>query len=177
MRENTILFSVVMPVFNVEKYVREAIYSVINQNYQNYELILVDDGSTDSSGIICDEYAKNNAKIKTFHKKNGGLSDARNYGIKKSDGRYIVLLDSDDALEKDSLYNLENIIKENDYPKIICNRRASFVENSLNYNECEYKFDYEIMYKMNRAKQYRYLQSFKDCWLGAWLFVVERNVK
>ena len=129
MIENNILFSIVMPVFNVEKYVREAIYSVINQNYQNYELILVDDGSTDSSGIICDEYAKNNAKIKTFHKKNGGLSDARNYGIKKSDGRYIVLLDSDDALEKDSLYNLENIIKENDYPKIICNRRASFVEN------------------------------------------------
>ena len=74
--------TVIIPIFNVEKYLRQAVDSVINQTYKNLEIILVDDGSTDNSNILCDEYEKEDKRIKVIHKKNGGLSDARNVRIK-----------------------------------------------------------------------------------------------
>ena len=94
--DKNIFISVIIPVYNVEKYLRKSINSILEQSYKNYEIILIDDGSTDSSGLICDEYSKKHCFIKTFHKKNGGLSSARNYGIDKSSGNYICFLDSDD---------------------------------------------------------------------------------
>ena len=75
------IISVIVPVYNVEKYLRQCLDSIINQTYRNLEIILVDDGSTDSSGIICDEYAQIDARIKVIHKENGGLSSARNAGL------------------------------------------------------------------------------------------------
>ena len=75
------IISVIVPVYNVEKYLRQCLDSIINQTYRNLEIILVDDGSTDSSGIICDEYAQIDARIKVIHKENGGLSSARNTGL------------------------------------------------------------------------------------------------
>ena len=88
------LISVVIPVYNVEKYVEECIISVINQTYTNIEIILVDDGSKDSSGKICDLYSKKDSRIKVIHKENGGLSDARNAGIDEARGKYITFIDS-----------------------------------------------------------------------------------
>ena len=90
------LLSVIVPIYNVEKYLKQCIESVIKQQLDSYELILVDDGSTDSSKSICDNYSKNNANIKVFHKKNEGASSARNYGLKKASGKYVLFLDSDD---------------------------------------------------------------------------------
>lgn len=90
------LISVIIPVYNVEKYLNKCIESVLSQTFPNIEIILVDDGSTDNSGVICDEYAKKNCRIKSFHKKNGGLSSARNYGINIASGDYLIFLDSDD---------------------------------------------------------------------------------
>lgn len=90
------IFSVIIPVYNVEKYLPECVNSVLNQDFYDYEVILVDDGSTDSSGNICDEYAKEYSNIKVIHKENGGLSDARNFGIKEAKGEYLMFLDSDD---------------------------------------------------------------------------------
>lgn len=92
------LVSVVIPVYNVEKYLDRCIQSVIEQTYTNLEIILVDDGSTDKSPELCDQYARKDKRIVIIHKKNGGLSSARNAGIEKSKGDYIAFIDSDDYI-------------------------------------------------------------------------------
>ena len=89
-------FSVVIPIYNVEKYLNECIDSVLGQDYDDFEVILVDDGSPDNCPAICDEYAKKDSRVKVVHKINGGLSDARNEGVKAATGDYLCFLDSDD---------------------------------------------------------------------------------
>lgn len=101
------LISVIIPVYNVEPYLRCCLDSVVNQTYRNLEIILVDDGSTDDCPAICEEYVQKDNRIVVVHKKNGGLSDARNVGIKISRGEYLTFVDSDDLVSKyfiDSLY-------------------------------------------------------------------------
>lgn len=100
--QNNDLISVIVPVYNVEKYLRKCIESIINQTYKNLEIILVDDGSTDASGKICDEYACIDNRIKVLHKENGGISSARNAGLNVSSGAFITFIDSDDYIEKDA---------------------------------------------------------------------------
>lgn len=96
-------FSVIVPVYNVEQYLNECLDSIICQDYDNFEIIIVDDGSTDSSSDICDFYAEKDKKIKVIHKKNGGLSSARNVGIELAIADYLVFFDSDDVMEKGCL--------------------------------------------------------------------------
>lgn len=91
--EKDILVSLILPVYNVEKYLAICIESVVNQAYQNLEIILVDDGSTDKSGMICDKYALKDRRIKVIHKSNEGVSTARNVGIKQATGDYICFAD------------------------------------------------------------------------------------
>ncbi|MCI7086164.1 glycosyltransferase [bacterium] len=93
------LISVIVPIFNVEKYLNRCVDSIINQTYENLEIILVDDGSTDGCPGICDDYAKKDSRIKVIHKENGGLSDARNAGMKTACGEYISFVDSDDWID------------------------------------------------------------------------------
>lgn len=108
------LISVVVPIYNVEKYIENCIKSIINQTYDNLEIILVDDGSKDNCGKICDEYATKDNRIKVMHKENGGLSDARNCGLEISNGKYVIFIDSDDWIEKNMIELLySNIIKAN----------------------------------------------------------------
>lgn len=95
------LISVIVPIYNVEKYLARCVDSIVNQTYKDFELILVDDGSPDNSGKICDEYAKKDSRIKVVHKKNGGLSDARNAGMAVATGEYISFIDSDDYVSDD----------------------------------------------------------------------------
>lgn len=95
------LVSIIVPVYNVEKYLAECLDSIINQTYSNLEIILVDDGSPDKCGEICDKYAVSDSRIKVIHKKNGGVSSARNVGIEISTGEWIYFMDSDDTIEKD----------------------------------------------------------------------------
>lgn len=97
--------SIVVPVYNVEHYLPKCIESIINQTYQNLEIILVDDGSTDRSGFICDQYAALDSRIKVVHKENGGLSDARNAGIDIAAGDFLGFVDSDDWIDED-MYEL-----------------------------------------------------------------------
>ena len=92
------LISVVIPVYNVGLYLERCLNSVVYQTYTNLEIVLIDDGSTDESGLICDEWAQKDNRIRVIHKKNGGLSDARNYGIKEAHGDYLMFVDSDDAI-------------------------------------------------------------------------------
>ena len=93
--------SVVIPVYNVEKYLDKCVESIVNQTFEDLEIILVDDGSTDESGKMCDEWTKKDDRIKVIHKINGGLSSARNAGIKQAKGKYISFIDSDDFVEQD----------------------------------------------------------------------------
>lgn len=108
------LISVIIPVYNVEKHIKQALDSVINQTYKNLEIIIVDDGSKDSSGNICDEYARNDSRIKVIHKENEGLSAARNEGLDIATGKYVMFIDSDDYFENNSCELLYNEIKERD---------------------------------------------------------------
>lgn len=104
------LISVIMPVFNTEAYVGEAVDSVIMQRYPNWELLLVDDGSTDGSALICDRYAKGDSRISVYHIPNSGVSAARNFGIEHARGEFLSFLDSDDLLRPDHLQKLHSHI-------------------------------------------------------------------
>lgn len=117
MRKN-VFFYIIVPVYNNEKYVRTCIESVLNQTYQNYQMIMVDDGSTDRSGYICDKYAESNKQIVVIHQENKGLYATRQVGIKymlqnsgDMDGGYMISLDSDDFMEKDALEKIADIIR------------------------------------------------------------------
>lgn len=92
------LISVIVPIYNVERYLEKCIKSILNQTYQNLEVILVDDGSPDNCGEICDRYSDKDPRIKVIHKQNGGLSDARNKGIDAAEGEYLAFVDSDDTI-------------------------------------------------------------------------------
>ncbi len=102
------LVSIVIPVYNVERYLEECVNSVLQQTYSNIEIILVDDGSTDGSGQLCDLLQSKSEKIIVIHKKNGGLSDARNVGIDNARGKYICFIDSDDWVENDYVESMKN---------------------------------------------------------------------
>ena len=113
--------SVIIPVYNVERYVREAIESVLRQTYTNWELLLVDDGSTDNSGRVCDEYASAYDEVRVFHVENGGLSYARNVGLDHAVGEWILFLDGDDYLESDALSVLRRYSEDVDI--VVCGIR------------------------------------------------------
>ena len=105
--------SVIVPIYNVEKYLRQCIDSIINQTYKNLEIILVNDGSPDNCGQICDEYSKYDERIIVIHKKNGGLSDARNAGLDASTGEYISFIDSDDWIDTNMFEIMMNLMEIN----------------------------------------------------------------
>lgn len=97
------LISIIIPVYNVEKYLDKCIQSVLTQTYDNFEVILVDDGSTDNSGKLCDEYAKRDNRVTVYHKSNRGLSDARNFGVEHCNADIVSFIDSDDCVSEDYL--------------------------------------------------------------------------
>ena len=117
----TQLISIIVPVYNVEEYLKQCLDSILEQTFINYEVILVNDGSTDSSGLICQEYVGKDARIRYFEKENGGLSDARNYGIEQAQGEYLTFVDSDDFLDVSHLSILYNALVNNDADISIAN--------------------------------------------------------
>ena len=108
------LISVIVPIYNVEKYLARCVDSIVNQTYKNLEIILVDDGSPDRCPQMCDDYAEKDSRIKVVHKKNGGLSDARNAGMAVATGEYISFIDSDDWIETSMFELLLNNIFQYD---------------------------------------------------------------
>lgn len=148
------LFSIIVPIYNVERYLEQCIESVLAQDYQNYELILVDDGSPDNSIDICVKYAKQYSNIVFIHKINGGVSDARNAGIQIARGEYLMFLDSDDYWEGTSiLSDLQNIITENN-PDVIFNYMSSvypdkIVNHYINRDKLigSFKEDFQDLYQ------------------------------
>lgn len=134
------LISVIVPVYNVEQYLEKCIDSIINQTYKNLEIILVDDGSTDNSSNLCDLLAKKDSRIAVYHKENGGLSSARNFGIDKANGEFIGFIDSDDYIDNDMYETLYNLIKQDKSDVSMCglyniyaNRKDSQVKEVKKY--------------------------------------------
>ena len=114
------LISIIIPVYNVEKYLRECIDSVVNQTYSNLEIILIDDGSPDNCGAICDEYAQADHRIKVIHQQNGGLSAARNAGLDQAAGEFICLVDSDDFIAADMIEIMAARLIRDNADLVIC---------------------------------------------------------
>ena len=127
--------SVIVPVYNTEQYLHRCIGSVLAQTYQDFELLLIDDGSKDSSGVICDEYAAKDARVRVFHKENGGVSDTRNYGMDLAQGKYLMFLDADDFwLQDDVLEVLVGKAEEYDLDIIRGEYSAMHEDGTLAWN-------------------------------------------
>lgn len=127
--------SIIVPVYNVEQYLKKCIDSILSQTFTNFELILVDDGSTDESGKICDYYARLDNRVKVIHKENGGLSSARNVGLEVAKGKYIGFVDSDDYISKFMFQKLYESLVENNCDISICDYTEVFQDNGTIYNE------------------------------------------
>lgn len=138
--ENKPLLSVVVPVYNVEKYVERAVNSICTQTLTDMEIILVDDGSKDQSGKLCDEFAKKDSRIRVIHKENGGLSSARNAGIELASGKYIAFVDSDDWIDPEMYAVLTGLLEKNQADLAIC----SYKEVSEGENPTPAKGEGEI---------------------------------
>ena len=119
--ENTPLISVIVPVYNVEKYLKKCVNSICNQTYENLEIILIDDGSTDNSGLICDELSCKDNRIVVIHQNNGGQATARNMGLSAAKGEFIGFVDSDDWIEPKLYETMLSIIQNHDIA--ICGHR------------------------------------------------------
>lgn len=134
------LISIIVPVYNVEKYLKKCVYSILNQSYKNLEVILVNDGSTDNSGKICDELSREDSRIKVYHKDNGGLSDARNYGVAKANGEYVGFVDSDDYIDQYMYENLYKAIRKYNTQIAECGITRVYKNNKLrpHYDGKEY---------------------------------------
>lgn len=115
MRDNKILFSIIIPLYNVEKYIRQCLDSIIVQTYSGFEVILIDDGSIDKTGVICDEYVQKDSRFRVIHKANQGVSSARNIGLDVATGVYVMFVDSDDWIEKSSLEKIYEVIMVHSY--------------------------------------------------------------
>ena len=125
------LISIIVPVYNVEKYLKKCVYSILNQSYKNLEVILVNDGSTDNSGKICDELSREDSRINVYHKDNGGLSDARNYGVAKANGEYVGFVDSDDYIDQYMYENLYKAIRKYNTQVAECGITRVYKNNKL----------------------------------------------
>ena len=132
--------SIIMPIYNKRKYLGNILDSIKRQEFQDFECILVDDGSTDGSQLICDNYSENDERFITIHKHNSGVSDARNVGLKKSKGKYITFIDADDSIESDYLLKLVKDIEHNNVDIVIVtmkkiwenNSKVEYINTSLN---------------------------------------------
>lgn len=143
---NDILLSVIVPVYNSEKYLQRCLDSIIQQKYEELEIILVDDGSTDVSAQICDEYAKRDCRVKVFHKQNGGAGSARKEGIRHARGNYITCVDSDDWIEDYSYDDLMEIANRYNPDMIAC----SFIKEFGNFHTVREDYPNEGYYSKNQ---------------------------
>ena len=143
--------SIIVPVYNVEQYLKECIESILAQTWKNFEVILVDDGSTDSSGKICDEYSQKKEFISVIHKKNGGLSSARNAGIDVAQGDYLAFIDSDDVVHPRYLSELVAIVKREKADLAACNFCVGSLCRWKNFSEVKYdiRCNEDVLKKMN----------------------------
>src|SRR5690554_3128411 len=146
MKTNDELISIIVPIYNVERHLSKCIESICAQTYSLIEIILIDDGSTDNSGVICEEYATLDSRIKVIHKKNGGVASARNTGLRFATGNYIGFIDPDDWIESNMYENMYNKIKKDDSDICICNYIIDTIKHSL---KIRLPFELDILNKQD----------------------------
>lgn len=161
------LISVIVPVYNVEAYVAKCIESIQNQSYQHLEIILVDDGSTDDSGDICDQYAAYDDRIKVIHQENGGISAARNTGIEAANGDYITFVDSDDYIAPNMYEDMLYILKDNDLDILEC---TAFRDKDGTIIEGCNDGSLEIFNRHEALKM-----AMHDCFIAVWSQMYKRS--
>ncbi len=167
------MFSIIIPVYNVQDYLAECVDSVLKQTYQNYEIILVDDGSTDISGQICDYYAERDNRIHVVHKENGGAAIARNEGAKQAQGKYILYLDSDDFLLGDTLLQELKDKFEADGDEFILFKSVKYYDkNSFVDFYGDYK---ESVFSKSAAEIFRYMIAKNKQLACPWNRAVRRD--
>lgn len=169
------LISIIVPVYNVEKYLHKCINSILNQTFKEFELILVDDGSTDKSAQICDEYKRKDSRIKVIHKKNGGLSDARNMGLESAVSEYIAFIDSDDFIHPQMFEILYNISLKYDSDISMCDFKRVY-ENDI-YKLRKYKTNNQevLVYTSLEALNQLYSENTVK-FVAAWNKLYKRNI-
>lgn len=167
-------FSIILPIYNVEKYLEECVDSILKQTFRDYEIILVDDGSTDGSPELCDKLAETDERIRVLHKKNGGLSDARNAGTDNAIGDYIIYIDSDDfIIGNDFLEKISQ--KSNMSPDLIFYKYKKFFDQENRFDDCSYSYKTAIE-KTNYADKITALVK-SDAFYGmAWIKAIKREV-
>ena len=144
------LISVIVPIYNVEKYLDRCVNSIINQTYKNLEIILVDDGSPDNCPQMCDDYAKKDSRIRVVHKENGGLSDARNAGMKVATGEYVSFIDSDDYVSLDFYETLLQTMIDNDSDIVECSVVKFYEDNNFDEYSDDLKVtNYDTLYALD----------------------------
>lgn len=141
-----IKFSIIVPIYNIEKYVEKCIESLINQTYKNIEILLIDDGSTDSCPEICKKYEEKDNRIKYIRKENGGLSSARNCGLSNANGDYIWFVDGDDYIKNDALEILEKELIKNDYD-VLCFNTYTGNEDGFKERNIQNSIETENIYQ------------------------------
>lgn len=166
--------SFILPVYNVENYLHECINSIVCQTFKDFEILLVDDGSPDSSPTLCDEWAVKDSRIRVFHKRNGGSSDARNYGLRKALGEYVIFVDSDDYwLGSDYLEKLMRIVNTEDFDFLNFNCNYYYPEqqkhvkwNAYNENILSTTSPSELLYQLQKQGMFP---------MSAWMKLIKRS--
>ena len=153
------IIRIIVPIYNVGKYLPKCIESILNQTFKNFELILVNDGSTDNSGVVCDDYAKKDTRIKIIHKSNGGVSSARNAGLYVAKGEYIGFVDPDDYIDKNMYEKLYRLCIDNNSDIAICrfNREINGkIQNKESTEEIIELNNMEAMNELFKGNLYRF---------------------
>ena len=169
----SVLLSIIIPVYNVERYLHDCFNSISSCINQDCEVLFVDDGSTDNSGAICDDISKQYHNVFVIHKENGGLSDARNAGINSASGKYLLFLDSDDKLAKNSILDIIELLK-NETSDVILGRAMTFDDHGA---DNKHNIDSYIKYDNIHDPAMLFCELDKDpsFWFAAWLLIVRRE--
>ena len=169
------VFSVIIPVYNVERYLEQCIRSVREQDFKDIEILLVDDGSTDRSGQMCDEFAQQDCRIKVFHQSNGGLGEARNTGLKQATGEWILFLDSDDFWEENCLKKLYEKIQQYPEQKLYVGKWKKYLQDEeRSVPEPVGNFDEGIRHFNTLQERIAYIEE--RCGWGGCKFVINRKI-
>lgn len=168
------LFSVILPIYNVERYLEQCVDSVLSQTFGDYELILVDDGSTDGSPQLCDKLAERDARIRVIHKPNGGLSDARNAGTAEAKGKYIVYIDSDDFVMSET-FLAQVADKAANAPDLILYKYVKYFDGDGRMEPCRFSYE-SAMQGQDYAGQIRALVEADAFYGMAWIKAIKRSL-